>query len=241
WQDRLKRRPVLTGAFLRPSYFNGPLPRMKPQPQHITLMIKRRRIARERRGEKNVLLHDWHEDLVLEGKFEKSLSMATRTDEHDFDDVFRNRDFVEEIKEQRRLIRQSFALEMDRATKPYSDEMLQQIKEARVEKIRNKTRELERERRGEVLRRTIVRRRKRPPAPILNVMTREQKRIDRAVRSVSEVGYVAQMKMKKGITMKGPDAWKVEMGRDEDQVELGSMEDEIRRINERRRQGTDDT
>ena len=39
----------LTGGFLRPTIFNGPLPRIKPQPLGLSMMIHNRLRARERR------------------------------------------------------------------------------------------------------------------------------------------------------------------------------------------------
>lgn len=44
------RKPYLAG-YLRPTHFNPPLPRLKPQPLPITLMIKKRIAARARRLE----------------------------------------------------------------------------------------------------------------------------------------------------------------------------------------------
>ena len=44
------RKPYLAG-YLRPTHFNSPLPRLKPQPLSITLMIKKRIAARARRLE----------------------------------------------------------------------------------------------------------------------------------------------------------------------------------------------
>ena len=44
------RKPYLAG-YLRPTHFNPPLPRLKPQPLSITLMIKKRIAARARRLE----------------------------------------------------------------------------------------------------------------------------------------------------------------------------------------------
>lgn len=48
-QDPSRRPPRLTGGFIRPTLFNVPLPRLKPQPLRISMMIKDRRRRRERR------------------------------------------------------------------------------------------------------------------------------------------------------------------------------------------------
>lgn len=107
---------------------------------------------------------------------------------------------------------ETFAQDQSRRDEPYSQEMLDAIKAARREKIANKTRELQRERRGEILRRTILRQRKAPPAHVLALLTPEQRKMDRIVRNVSEVGYVAKIKMKLGFKLRRPNAWKAEIG-----------------------------
>ena len=73
-------------------------------------------------------------------------------------------------------------------------------------KIRNKTREKERERRGEILKSTLRRQRKGPPAHILAKMSPERRRMDKVARSLSEVGYVALVKRRLGMRLKDPDA-----------------------------------
>lgn len=105
-------------------------------------------------------------------------------------------------------LRKGFDRDVRRARSPYPPKLLAEIKEARREKIRNKTRERERERRGEILPCTIKRSRKGPPAHILAKMTPEKRRADKAVRSVSEVGYVGMMKSRKGMKMKNPNLWR---------------------------------
>lgn len=47
--DRLRNRPIITGYF-RPTPYNSALPRLKPQPAHITMMIAKRRRNREMRN-----------------------------------------------------------------------------------------------------------------------------------------------------------------------------------------------
>jgi hypothetical protein len=60
---------MVTGYF-RPSLYNKPLPRLKPQPISISMMIKKRRLARERKGEKYGELVQWRDDLRKEALFE---------------------------------------------------------------------------------------------------------------------------------------------------------------------------
>jgi len=128
-----------------------------------------------------------------------------------------------------------FERENERANAPIPPEMAAQVKEARREKFRNKARESERERRGEVLNRTLKRRRKGPPAHVLAVMTEKQKVWDKVARSVSEVGYVAAVKRKLGFKLREPSLWKRELGPKEQWEELSRMENLIREENLKRR------
>ena len=74
WQKQLKNRPILTGGYLRPSYANPPLPRMKPQPQHVSMMIRRRLGARSRRMQTHAMLKEFRDDLGRETGFEERLA-----------------------------------------------------------------------------------------------------------------------------------------------------------------------
>jgi hypothetical protein len=111
------------------------------------------------------------------------------------------------------------------------------IKQARREKIANKTRELERERRGEVIARTIKRRNKGPPAHVLSRMSDEERRLDKIARSsVSEVGYVGLVKRRLGFKLRDPERWKAEGGWEADKQKVDEMMRGVERENERRRQ-----
>lgn len=140
------------------------------------------------------------------------------------------------IRNMIREIYDTFQRDVDRSLTPYDPEMLGAIKRARREKIINKTRERERERRGVILPRTIRRRNQGPPAHILARMTSEQRHMDKVVRHVSEVGYVGQVKRKLGFRLRDPEAWKVEIGRKEDKKRLDAMLEMVTNENERRRE-----
>ncbi len=129
----------------------------------------------------------------------------------------------------------SFERDRDRQVSPYPPDMLAAIKEARREKIRNKTRERERWRRGEVTNRLRRLMNKGPPPHVLSRMSEEQRRMDRIARSPSEVGYVAQVKRQLGHKLRDDETWRVELGKPEDQGSLNRMEEEIERENARRR------
>jgi len=74
---RMRTRPIYTGGFVRPTLFHGPLPRMKPQPEHISMIIKNRIRSREKRLQfKAALLEDLN-DLALESRFEEGLKEMT--------------------------------------------------------------------------------------------------------------------------------------------------------------------
>ena len=83
WCERMRTRPVLTGAYHKPSMFNGPLPRLRPQPLHITGMIVWRRKARERRLARQEVLQEQAKLLEAESKFE--LMLAKKSGSTPFD------------------------------------------------------------------------------------------------------------------------------------------------------------
>ncbi|KAF8071824.1 hypothetical protein FPV67DRAFT_1412243 [Lyophyllum atratum] len=236
WRIKLANRPIMTGGFLRPTHANRPLPRLKPQPWAITSMIHKRRMARERQALRLLDLRESINDLKLEAEFETGVAKLAGSDKT-FMPVFAShiKEWMEPLEEQRNSIHQTFPRGIQRRDAPYPPEMLEAIMAARREKIANKTRERERERRGEVLRRTILRQNKGPPAHVLAMMTPERRKMDKIARSVSEVGYVAQVKRKLGFKLRNPDAWKAELGAPEDKDRLDRLSQEIREENERRR------
>jgi len=120
---------------------------------------------------------------------------------------------------------------------PIPPELIKEVFEARREKIRNKTKEKERERRGEVLRSTIKRQRKGPPAHILVKMSPKHKEMDKVSRSLSEVGYVALVKRKLGFKLKDPEAG-LELGEKENRPLLDQAVKFIRTENKRREDTT---
>jgi hypothetical protein len=114
--------------------------------------------------------------------------------------------------------------------------MIAQVKEARREKVRNKTRERLRELRGEVLPATIRRANRDPTPHVLSRMSPLRRYYDRVARSTrSEVGYVGWVKRKLGFKLKEPNPWQAEDGKDEDQPRFMKAERQIRMENSRRR------
>lgn len=92
-------------------------------------------------------------------------------------------------------INASFHLDRERATSVYTPEMLASIKRARTFKIENKTRERQRELRGEITNRVLKRMRQGPPAHVLQRMSAEERQIDRVMREVSLGGDSGRIKV----------------------------------------------
>lgn len=78
WEAKLRSRPIFKGSFIRPSFDNKLLPRLIPQPAHITGMIVRRRLARDRRWQQRETLKSWAHDLRCESLFEYALLKSAR-------------------------------------------------------------------------------------------------------------------------------------------------------------------
>ena len=88
WYERMRTRPIMTGAYLRPSLFNGPLPRLVPQPLHITGMITWRRKARERRMANHDVCQENLALLNAERHFERNLALAATAEGKQFSPIF---------------------------------------------------------------------------------------------------------------------------------------------------------
>jgi hypothetical protein len=115
--------------------------------------------------------------------------------------------------------------------------LLLQGKQARREKVANKTSQRQRERSGEVTTAIIRRRRSAPPAHVRELMTPRQLLVDRAMREASEGGWSGAVKAHMGVHMHMPEKWKAEGGWEDEEKKklLDNMEREIRAENERRR------
>ncbi|EPQ50755.1 hypothetical protein GLOTRDRAFT_81826 [Gloeophyllum trabeum ATCC 11539] len=232
WHEKLLNRPILTGSFIRASVYNKPLPRLKPQPIHITGMINRRRKTRAIRGERFAMYQEWMEFLKYEERFEAGL---TRVSMGMFEPIFTGHmnEWYRPINEVRASIRKSFELDSQRENAPYTPELLEVVTAARREKLANKTRERLRELRGEDTKHSFLRKRAGPPAHVLARMTPEERRLDFVSRSLSEVGYVAAVKKRLGFKLREPDLWRVELGEAGDKVRLQSAKERLESENKR--------
>jgi hypothetical protein len=114
----------------------------------------------------------------------------------------------------------------------YSSEILAAIKRARHEKVINKTREHEREQVGGQFGGGT-----RDYLHVLARMTQEGNHMDKVVRSVSEVGYVGQLKRRLELRLKDRDGWTLEIRKIEDKKTLDAMMGIVEResLSERRR------
>jgi len=140
------------------------------------------------------------------------------------------------IRETLGNIQACFDREAARANLPYTLELLEMVKEARRVKIANKTREGERQRRGEVLPITLKRMRKGLPAYLLDRLSPKRIELTRITRKPSEGGYTGKIKSKMGMKLKDDVTWRLEeTGDPERQEELVNLEEEYWRMQEERR------
>lgn len=233
WNHRLLTRSIFTPTIIRPSIDNGPLPRLKPQPDHISGMIHKRRVARRRRVERQRATLSQIQDLRVEAEFEGSLAAKGAH----FEDCFDGPHLTEwhaPLKSSLTKIQESFDRDTARAARPTPPDLLAQLKAARREKVTNKTRERERQRRGEVLLATRRQSRLGFPAHLLarwDPEVRKAKLIAR--RSVGEVGYVGQVKRALGYKIPPEEDEVDELAREK----LDRIDEELRRSNRSRRDG----
>ncbi|KAJ6595651.1 hypothetical protein DFH09DRAFT_1024448 [Mycena vulgaris] len=203
WQARLRSRPILTGAILKPTLYNPPLPRMKPQPAAISRIIATRMKTRDRRFERLDCLAEDLDDLRREAAFEE-LAIQLVGEDH-FQRVYSGEaahEWLLPVQETMREVSGLLDRDTARAAMPISPELREMTRAARREKVANKTRERRRERRGEILPRTLKRARKGPPAHVLVHMTPAERRMDKIVRGVGEVGYVGMVKRRMGMKLR---------------------------------------
>ncbi|KAI0299689.1 hypothetical protein B0F90DRAFT_1574016, partial [Multifurca ochricompacta] len=231
WQHRLLNRPIVSGALFKPSIHNGPLPRLKPQPDHISGMIHKRRIARKKRVDRQRVLFSQVQDLQVEAQFENSLATQGAHFRHFFSGEFLatwqaplNSHLIE--------LQKGFERDTARAARPTPPDLLHRLKDARREKIANKTRERAREARGEVLTATRNRSRLGFPAHVLARWTPEERKVNLlARRSVGVAGYIGQVKRDLGYKVPPEE----DLVDDVTRKRLDALAESIRRVGQSRR------
>ncbi|KZT43782.1 hypothetical protein SISSUDRAFT_1124464 [Sistotremastrum suecicum HHB10207 ss-3] len=235
WLDKLRNRPIMTGGYLRASYFNPPLPRLNPQPDKLSMMIRARRLARFRRVGRAQSFAEAMTLLRVERIFEDRLETTAKEFGQKFKSVFRPREaWAAPINVATAELNRSFAADEARKRMTYTPQMLETIKQARRNKIVNKRRERFNARTGFYSARIMARMRKGPPAPVLAMMTEEEKRDDATARSPSQTGYVRKVKQKLGMRV-DPQGYDVEEGAPGNRERLELEAKKIEKYNEWKR------
>src|SRR5260221_8134928 len=91
---KMQKRPTMTGGYLRPTWFNKPLPRLSPQPVHISMMIASRRKARVSRTVRSEQYTEWRDDMKHEARFERLLQEELAPEQaRQFQRVFQDREW----------------------------------------------------------------------------------------------------------------------------------------------------
>jgi hypothetical protein len=194
-------------------------------------MIHKRRVARRRRIERQRAILSQIQDLGVEARFEDDLAAKGAHFEESFNGLHRA-EWRAPLKSCLAEIQAAFERDTARAARPTPPDLLAQLKAARREKVANKTREHERERRGEVLSATRRQSRLGFPAHALarwDPEVRKAKLIAR--RSVGEVGYVGQVKRALGYRIPPEDDEVDELAREK----LDRLDEELRISNGSRR------
>lgn len=143
---KIEEKPRLTGGFLRPTVFNPPLPRLKPQPLRLSMMIKRRIKRRDARIEMFRQLQDKQEDMRKEVGFLRSLGIDWPEKIGDWSSGVGARSWETEFNRQMKAINEQFAREQKRAEMKYTDKMYIRIMRAKREKYERLAKRAERRR-----------------------------------------------------------------------------------------------
>ncbi|ODO07329.1 hypothetical protein L198_00908 [Cryptococcus wingfieldii CBS 7118] len=139
-------RPRIVG-FLRPTLFNPPLPRLKPQPPHLGAMIHARLRRRERRMDRRKEYASLRPDMKLEVAFWKNV--LGREGEHLTENTLSPGGWDQLLREEVEAMDARFVKENKRADMVYDETMYERIesaKKARSEWWTNKKAELKAER-----------------------------------------------------------------------------------------------
>lgn len=196
-------------------------------------MIHKRRVARRRRIERQRAIFSQFQDLRVEARFEDSLAAKGAHFEDYFNGLHRA-EWRAPLRSCLAEIQAAFERDTARAARSTPPDLLAQLKAARREKVANKTREHERERRGEVLSATRRQSRLGFPAHVLARWDPEVRKANLiARRSVGVVGYVGQVKRALGYKIPPEEDQVDELTREK----LDRLEEELRRSNRSRRNG----
>lgn len=134
----------LTGGFLRPTLFNPPLPRLKPQPLNISMMINRRIKRRERRIEVSRKLADLQADMRQEVRFLRSLGLDWPEKIGDWSSGVGARSWETEFNRYMNNMQEKFTRELKRSEMKYSDKLYIRVMRAKRMKYERSARRAER-------------------------------------------------------------------------------------------------
>ncbi|KAK1228919.1 hypothetical protein PQX77_008077 [Marasmius sp. AFHP31] len=170
----------------------------------ISRIIVKRMKSKEKVYTRINTLNEYRDMARRERQFEEGLLGKSR----DRENIWSGEAFAEWVTpmaETTQALRAGQRAQLERFLGPYPPGLLAQVAQARRTKWENKTREKERERRGEVLKSTRRRQRKGLPAHLLSKLSKDQIEKELTVRrSIAEVGYVGQLKRDKGWKVRTP-------------------------------------
>ncbi|GAB1524627.1 hypothetical protein RhiTH_007781 [Rhizoctonia solani] len=147
WIYQLRNRPILTGGFMRPTLFHKLVPRMARQPIHLSMMIRRRRLARARRLEEQRRLMEWKLDIAREREFEARLINWGYMSQDQ--GIWQTNEWFLPISKRIALIQEAYTQDKRRALHIYPPHIVAQVKQARTRRIQRKTELNEKLARGE--------------------------------------------------------------------------------------------
>ncbi|KAF7768248.1 hypothetical protein Agabi119p4_7491 [Agaricus bisporus var. burnettii] len=233
WRAKLRFRPIVTGAYFPPSVFHKPLPRMVNQPTKLSQMIRWRYEVVERRVQRQQAYIETINDIKADCRAEEALQDRVPTLRGKGLFGGHEQDWTTPYKRELDSIQAAYDRGNLRAQTPFPQSLLTQLKQARRERILNKTKERLRELRGEQTPSLLKKLRQGPPARILKNMSSRQRYLDKVARHPSEVGMVARAKRELRRGMKNAKAYLVEDSLDK-KKELDAIAEEIRRGNLKR-------
>jgi len=127
-------RPLVTPSLIPPSIYNPPLPRLKPQPAHITMMMKKRIKDRQRRLYEQRLLMAWIDDNRREERFERLVAKHTPG----FLPSLNFSAAEQFLRDRLKTIQESFEREKRRSQMLYTPELIAKLMTAKRQRARPK-------------------------------------------------------------------------------------------------------
>ena len=125
-------RPRLKGSFLYPTYFNPPMPRLSPQPVHISMMISKRIKSREKRIAKSRLYTELMRDMSHEVNFWRQLGVVgTKDGSNESQSEWTRGDWNTETKLMLEQMQESFQKEKARSEMIFTEEVVEKVLEAK--------------------------------------------------------------------------------------------------------------